>query len=387
MIITLPFKYDVRGVEPRKRNDISKPNYDNVSVHIHDVDRSDLTHALTLVDRAGRHLETFYHFNNAFWIENSRASSQPFLNQHLMLAGQWPRTARPPLKRYASPRERQNYRAYSQDDADHDNSRYAAALDRIGILARHTTRPWMDRLIGADGNLTAPFRDAEGTVICDVTDPSEGFRMVMGNDREKTAEKMSSYAQDNVIAVDGKLFHKVPPPVIYATDDKVDWCFSESLYYLSPGSIHDESTYDYSSAHAYRMPMTDEGVIADAFPEHAAADKVMFKVHYIDEQLFEPVDLSKGVIKDIETVMSVRFDLAEKPTDFITRWCEVRDLVSHVLYALDEQSEDFYDSAASILCRMEEEGLGKFPGATMWNNRAVALTLNPATTIDKESYR
>ena len=377
MIITLPYAYRLTGVQPRKRNTTGRTCYDNVMVDVQDIPVEDFNHALTLTDRQGRHLETFYHYDNSFWIADARPDGQTFHEQHLMLFGHFPRKERPPLHHFATPGQRANFRPFSRDEAESWNTRSAEGLRTIGLLRFATTDPQLLKIVDTGGVPQHPFSTGENGIVCDVVRPDWEFRIVESDPREEKALKAATLAQTNTVAVGGVLYHRVPEPVIYASDSKVDWCFSTDMR-GTRGSNAADDTIDKSSVDAYRIPMTDESTIAEAFSSLSDTDRVMFQVHFIDERFFEKVDLRKGLVKDVKSVLKMRYDLADQTTAFIAKWCELRDLAHPVgrgLDDLDSHPTEFYDEAASILADMEAAGMGFYPGASMWNNREVGLNI------------
>lgn len=376
MRINLPFSYRVLGVRHGKRNSTGATLHDSMEVHVRDIELEDLAHALTLVDREGKHLETFYHFENAFWIADSRSSAHPFSQPHLMLAGHWPNKGRKPLSTWATQKERSIYRPFSDNDARQTNERNLTSLSQMGFLRLATVKPHLQGVKDEDGNFRFPLFLQDGTVACHREEPEATFRIIEKNAHETDLQAARNHTENNVIAVDGVLYHKVPAPVIYATDSKVDWCFKDSFGRLSERSAYDGDIYDSSAYNAYRIPMTDFSTLEQAFPKQVESDSVMFGIEFIDNRFFEPVDLRKGLAKDIKSVLSIRLDLADKSTAFIAKWCALRDLVETEKVSLDEREPEFYDDAANILQGIETvDDTYVFPGAAMWINREVDLDI------------
>ncbi len=384
MRINLPFSYKVMGVRHGKRNSTGATLHDNMEVHIRDIEPEDLAHALTLVDREGRHLETFYHFENAFWIADSRSSAHPFSQPHLMLAGHWPKKGRKALGMWATQKERAAYRPFSDSDAQQANERDLTSLSQMGFLRLATVKPHLQGMKDEAGNFRFPLLLQDGTVSCYREEPEATFRIIEENAHETALQATMIHTENNVIAVDGVLYHKVPAPVIYATDSKVDWCFRDSFGRLAEPSAYDsqKDVYDSSAYNAYRIPMTDFSTLEQAFPKQVESDSVMFGIEFIDNRFFDAVDLRKGLVKDIKSVLSIRYDLADKSTAFIVKWCALRDVVQAEDVPLDERDPAFYDEAANILQGIETvDDTYVFPGAAMWLNREVELdiTASPPT--------
>jgi hypothetical protein len=379
MKIVLPFSYEVRGLFPRHRTPSDKTFIDNVEVNIPEVSPSDFEHALTLVNHDTNTMETFYHHDGSFWIEDTRDDSHEITAQHHMLAGRWPRKAgtQPYL---ATARERNNYRPYTREMAESDNREFSKELAVFGFLRRHTNRRYGNYVMNK-GELTDKFVLGPSGVEGVPTFPENEFRHIERNSAAERRLAAVEYAQTNVRSVAGRLWHRVPPPVVYSTDKKVDWCFASSFGDLSTGPVsqyYGGENEDRSALGAYRMPMCAEETLEQAFPAHFEHGRVAFSIEYLDERFFEPIDLRKGVVRDIKDALRLSNDLSKLATPQIITWCALRDFAGEPRQDFLQRGEEFFDEVASLLLSMEEAGLGPYPGAAMWNDREVSSDMMQA---------
>jgi len=382
MIVEVPFNYTVQGIEPRKRTSIHRTGYDTVSVNIRDVPEEDAAVALVLYDGEGLHSETFRFFEGTFWIRNSREDDIEFGPQHTMLMAEYPRKAC--LGGTYGQRARN---PYYERDAHADNMRMRAGLSRFGFLAAITANDGrITSLVDKDHEPKSGFRDGPHGIVCDPYDPSHGFRLVEYSKHRERMEATSAYAHANVIAIAGKLWHRVPEPQLYATDKKIGWLFSGTLH----GELRKYSSYEYgadrldtSTQDAYRVPVTELDSLIDNFPEVVAKNGLDVHIEEIDEACFHKPDLRPLIVKDIKTGLGMAYRLSEHTTPVIHEWCRLRDMAKGL--KAEEQDDDFLDAAADILNTIDRLiGKESFPGARMWANRSVALfdadDLDPSRT-------
>lgn len=379
MRITLPFAYSARGILPGKRNPSEKTFYDNVDVNLREIDPSEFEHALTLVNLERHCTETFYHFDGSFWIEDGRDDPSEIADQHLMLAGHWPAKARPTQNHFATARERNLYRPYTAENAARDNTNLSMEIAALGYLRTKTAKVYNGSVMKG-GELTDGFLVGPTGIESIPTSPEHEYRILEHSNIAAKRMAAVEYAQSNVISVSGKLWHRVPAPVVYATDKKVDWCFSESFGTLTSSyNDYDRDRKDTSAHEAYRMPMCGEDILEQAFPSHFENCRVAFTIDFMDDRFFEAVDLRKGVVKNIEEAIKLGYGLAKLPTAQIAKWCELRDLVGNPKVDFLGRPDGFFDEAAAILQDMDSMGMGNFAGAAMWNERDIdmELTLQP----------
>lgn len=378
MIFSIPYCYYVSGIGRGKRSTSGMSCYDTARINVREVDSRDLTHALTLLDWDGRPAETFYHFDGAFWINNSRSPGDEFAEQHMMLVGEWPRRATPNVgHNYGVYGHRPRGTPYclTKAEAEQINTRTCQGLSMLGIFGLFTTDLGASRVLDKNFTPQHPFRLEGDVLICDTIAPETTMRIISENKQENALLRVSSYAEANIIAVAGELYHRVPEPVIYATKREVGWCFSDSIKPLSDGHGYQKDSYDISTKEAYKIPMSEFESIPDSFPELNEKNAVKFYVEHIDLSCFSKVDLSGPVIKDIKEALS-RYDVLNQRTPFVHKWCELRDLVEPVEKNLESQDTDFFDRAAEILIDMDAiRRTEKYSGAKMWANREVDLTL------------
>ncbi|MDW9481161.1 hypothetical protein GOB57_21175 [Sinorhizobium meliloti] len=382
MIIELPFSYKISGVEPRKRNTTERTGMDTALVNVRDVQEADCPVALTVLDEFGSHSETFRHFDGSFWIKDSRIDDLDFCKQHIMLMGEWPK------KKQLSPSYHQNqrhFKPYRQEDADSDNAKACKGLSLIGILRyRLTECHSVFSIVDQDLQPKPPFYQTDaGGVSCAIVDPADTYRVIVRSSINEQRQKAVEYAQSNVIAIDGVLWHRSPVPAIYATDKDIVWGFDGSIgreltanRYAYASSMHDRD--DISIASAYKMSMTEYDTIPDAFPDAIEKERVKFYIEYIDASFFEKPDIRPLIIKDIKAAMS-KIGVLEESTPYVYKWLELRDLIAARGKKVEEQDDDFLDAAADILLELDAMlGKTRYPGAVMWANRQVDLSFPEA---------
>lgn len=379
MKIDVPFKYSVTGLQPRKRNSQSFYGYDTVNVEIHEVADEDCPVVLELLDEDGGPAEIFRHYRGEFFIRNARLDDLDFGKEHIMLTGHWPK------KSQMSPSFHENRHAftpYTRDDADRDNKMACKALSAVGLMAY--------RLLGIYTPFSIKFNDDEppspivssfrdGLLLGDVFDPSDEFRLVEASTLATRRQAAVEYAQSNVIAVDGELWHRAPTPMIYAAEKSISWAFNgtmgQELKTYSFGSREYERE-DTRLAKAYKMAMTEYDTIPDVFPEALDKNLVKFYIEYIDPSYFAKPEVKPLVIKDIKSAMA-RSGVINEPTPFVHKWLVLRDLVKGSKTPLEERDEEFLDSAADILIELDAmQGKNNYPGAVMWANRQVDFDMS-----------
>jgi hypothetical protein len=373
MIIDVPFEYSVSGLEPRCRNPTGSTGYDQVRVNIRDIHDSDAPVALELLDEDGGPAETFRHFEDGFWIRNSREEDTDFVKQHIMLIGHWP------MKQKLEPgyhEGRRNFKPYTKADAERENNKATKGLSLVGLLRYKTTSKNLWHIVDNDLQPRPPFYQGPNGIDCAVVDAGTGFREVLKNDINEKRQKTVEYAQSNVIAIDGELWHRAPAPMIYATDRIITWAFDgtidgKELNMERYSSLNDKA--DMMIAGAYKMAMTEYDSIPDHFPDAIEKQRVKFHIRYIDPALFEKPDLKPLIVKDIEAAMT-KCDLQRDSASYIHKWVQLRDLVKPFRKDLESQDDNFLDMAAELMLELDSMvGMNRFPGATMWVNRQVDL--------------
>lgn len=385
MIIDVPFKYYVSGVEPRCRNPNGRTGYDQVRVNIRDIHESDAPIALELLDEDGGPAETFRHFEGGFWIRNSREDDTDFMKQHIMLLGYWPQKQK--LEPSYS-EGRRGFRAYTTADAERDNAKAAKGLSLVGLLAYKTTDGNLWYMVDNDLQPRSPFYQGPQGIDCEVVDAEIGFREVQANDINERRQKTVEYAQSNVIAIDGELWHRSPVPTIYATKKNIHWAFEgtldgKALSFERYSSLNDKS--DMMIADAYKMAMTEYDSIPDHFPDAIDKQRIKFHIRYIDPALFAKPDLKPLIVKDVELAWT-KCDLHRDSESYIHKWLRFRELVRPVRKDLENQNDDFFDAAAELMLELDAMvGMNRFPGAAMWLNRQVDLGL-PSTPENKPRF-
>jgi hypothetical protein len=385
MIIDVPFKYTANGVEPRKRNPHDSTGYDQVRINIRDIHETDAPVALELLDEDGGPAETFRHFEGGFWIRNSREDECDFSKQHMMLLGHWP------LKSKVAPNYgegRRNFRPYTRADADRDTAKALKGLSLVGFLRSQTTGKSIWHMLDHDLQPDAPFYQGPGGIDCAVVDAEASFRDINRNNINDRRQETVEYAQANVVAINGEIWHRAPVPMIYATDKQITWAFDGTI----GGNKLTDDRYGYMNdkadmfiADAYKMAMTDYDTIPEHFPDAIEKQKVKFHIRFIDPDLFASPDLRPLILKDIDTAW-LKCDVRSDSQSYIVKWLQFRDLVKPVRRQLDSQNDDFFDTVAEIMLELDAMvGMSRFPGAAMWLNRQVDLGL-PATTDQKPQF-
>ena len=382
MNIDVPFKYNVQGIEPRCRNSNYFEGYDTANVIIRDVPEEDCPVALDLWDEDGGPAETFRHFEGDFWIRNSRVDDTPFGRQHIMLTGNWPRWSKTEPGFHDN---RRFFQPYGPMEAKKDNVTACHNLSTVGLLAYKLVgfhSPFS--IASREGGATYPIIEGkvDGTVVSAVVDPTERFRIVETSSFNEKRQAAVEYAQANVIAIDGTLWHRVPQPMIYATDKIITWAFNGSIgtdlntnTYGSPGRDRDDT----SLASAYKMAMTEYDRIPDSFPDAIEQDRIKFHIEYIDPALFERPDIRPLILKDIKAAMH-RSGVLDESTPYVHKWLELRDLVKHGEGNVAERDDAFLDAAADIIVELDAMlGKNRYPGAAMWANRQVDVGIPTET--------
>jgi hypothetical protein len=376
MIIELPFSYKITGLEPKKRTSNSRQGIDVARINVRDVAISDFPLALVLLDEDGSHAETFRHFEGSFWIRDSRVDDTDFVKQHIMLMGEWPK--KPQL--YPGYQENQrNFTKYTKDDANKDNEIACKGLSMIGILAyKFIDNNGIYRLVDKDLQPKLPFRqNYDGTVSCEPNDPSDEFRAIEENDINEQRQKAVEYTQANIISVDGELWHRCPPPMIYANSVTINWAFDGSL-----GRPLQHNRYGYRSEREdtsisgdYKIAMTDFDDLIDVFPDAIEKQRIKFYIEHIDPVFFAKPDIRPLIIKDIDDAIVHKSNVLDEATPYVYKWLELRDLVKANGKKVVDQEDDVLDAAADILMELDAMlGKNRYPGAVMWANRQVDLS-------------
>ncbi|MBY3433859.1 hypothetical protein HFN89_06820 [Rhizobium laguerreae] len=385
MIIDVPFNYRVSGIEPRCRNPNSRTGYDQVRINIRDVHESDAPVALELLDEDGGPAETFRHFEGGFWIRNSREDDTDFVKQHIMLMGYWPMKEKLEPSHYEG---RRHFRPYTRADAERDNAKATKGLSLIGILRYMTTEENLWHIVDNDLQPRSPFYQGPDGIDCAVVDPQFEYRLIESNDINDKRQKTVEYAQSNVIAIGGELWHRSPVPMIYAAGKVITWAFDGTIgkelnrNKFGYGS-HDKD--DMSIADAYKMSMTEYDTIPDHFPDAIERQRIKFHIRYIDPAFFETPDVKPLIVKDIEEALT-KCSLQTDSAPYIHKWLQLRDLVRPVRKNLGNQDDGFFDTVAELMLELDAMvGMNRFPGATMWLNREVELQL-PTGLDDKPGF-
>jgi hypothetical protein len=389
MIIDLPFSYEMSGIEPRKRNANSRTGIDSVRVNIRDVQKNDCPIALTVLDEDGGPAETFRHFEGRFWIKDSRADEIDFSKQHIMLTGFWPRRMQLTPSYHQNQR---NFTPYKREDADRDNDMASKGLSLVGFLRYKLTNMHSPFSLVDKEDLQPKrpfFQGEEGAVICAIYDPTDTFRVVEENSVNEKRQNAVVYAQSNVIAIDGELWHRAPTPMIYATDSAITWAFDGTLAgqlqehaYSSYGSDREDT----SLLGAYKMAMTEYDNIPDAFPDAIEKKRIKFYIQYIDPSFFEKPDIRPLILKDIKAATS-KSGVLDESTAYIYKWLQLRDLIAAAGGNVGDQEDDFLDAVADILLELDAMlGKYRYPGAVMWANRQVDLSPPAPDTRSTPSY-
>jgi hypothetical protein len=372
MIIDIPFRYSVRGIEPRCRNPSDRTGYDQVRANIRDVHESDAPVALVLLDQDGGPAEIFRHFDGCFWIRDAREHDTDFGKQHIMLTGSWPK------KSQLSPGYLDNarhFKAYTKDEANRDNEIACRGLSLVGLLRFITTAEYSAfSLADKDSQLRSPFYQGPTGVDCAVVDPTVDFRQVTANDVSDRRQTTVEYAQSTVVAINGELWHRSPIPMIYATDKDITWAFNGSVgRELDPNQNgYQAARQDMAIVGAYKMSMTEYDTIPDVFPDAIEKQRVKFYIDYIDASYFDAPDIKPLVVKDIKQAVTTSHSVLNQSTPYVYKWLELRDLVQSVNKDLDNQGDTFYDTAAELMLELDAMlGRSRYPGAAMWLNRKV----------------
>ena len=388
MIIELPFKYDVRGVEPKKRLPVTFNGIDVARVNIRDVHEDDCPIALTLLDEHGSHAEEFRHFEGSFWIRDSRGDDVDFVRQHIMLMGHWPKKKQLTPGIHQNPR---NFTAYAHDEAEKDNDAACKGLSLVGILRYKLTGQHSPfALVDKEWQPKPPFFQTEdGTVSCATRDPSDRFRLIENNSVNEKRQKAVEYVQSNTISIEGVLWHRAPTPMIYATDSAITWAFDGTLAgelrEYSYGAYGSEQA-DTSIVGAYKMPMTEYVNIPDAFPDAIEKSRVKFYIEYIDPSYFEKPDVRPLILKDIKAAIS-KHGVLDESTPYVYKWLQLRDMIQAGGKKVADQDDDFLDRAADILLELDAMlGTARYPGAVMWTNRQVDLSFPAPEAPSAPSY-
>lgn len=373
MIIELPFKYKVRGLYPRHRNPSESNGIDAVNVNIRDVSEHDCPVVLALLDENGIHAETFRFFENEFWIRNSREDDLDFGRQHLMLMGQWPSKAQTTAGYHDNAR---NFKPFTAADAKANDERMMKGLSLVGIIRYCTVEEYgLQNLVSKELQPKDPyFQQADGSIGCRLKDPGPEFRAIESTDIEDQRMRAVTRAQSNLIAVDGDLWHKVPKPMILATDKQITWGFDGTIKgELRAGYGYGHEKEDSSLKDAYRMELTEFDTISEAYPDAIETGKVKFYIEYIDPAAFERPDFRPLVIKDIKTCLR-ESGVLDRATSYVYKWLELRDLLKSVDKKIPEDDDDFLDEAADIIVTLDAmTEQSRYPGAFMWSNRKVEL--------------
>ncbi|MCZ7860737.1 hypothetical protein O9X98_04905 [Agrobacterium salinitolerans] len=389
MIIELPFNYETRGIEPRKRNPSWDIGIDVARVNIRDVHEDDCPIALRLLDEHGSHAEEFRHFEGSFWIKDSRGDDVDFVKQHIMLMGHWPMKKQ--LTRGLYDNRNNHFTPYRHEDAERDNATACKGLSLVGLLRYKLTgqnSPFA--LVDNEWKPRRPFFQAEdGTVSCAVYNPTDTYRLLENNSVNEKRQQAVEYAQANTIAINGVLWHRAPTPMIYATDDAITWAFDGTLRgkleKVSYNSYNKERSDD-SISGAYKMSMTEYDNIPDAFPDAIEKQRVKFYIEYISPSYFEKPDVRPLILKDIKAALS-KHGVLDESTPYVYKWLQLRDLVAPVAKQVDQQDDDFLDRAADILLELDAMlGTARYPGAVMWTNRQVDLSFPASETPSAPSY-
>lgn len=388
MIIELPFSYEIRGVEPKKRNPNSRIGIDVARVNIRDIHENDCPIALRLLDEDGGHAEEFRHFEGSFWIQDSRNDDVDFGKQHIMLMGHWPK------KKQLTPgfhQNRNNFTPYTHEDAERDNATACKGLSLVGFLRYKLTGQYSPfTLVDKEWQPKRPFFQADdGTVSCASYDPTDTFRLIENSSINDKRQQAVEYAQANTIAINGVLWHRAPTPMIYASADAITWAFdgtlSGRLEKLSYSSYNSEWSDD-SISGAYKMSMTEYDNIPAAFPDAIENQRVKFYIEYIDPSYFEKPDVRPLILKDIKAALS-KHGVLDESTPYVYKWLQLRDLVAPVAKQVDQQDDEFLDRVADILLELDALlGAARYPGAVMWANRQVDLSLPAPKTPSAPSF-
>jgi hypothetical protein len=371
MRIDLPFQYKVNGIEKGRRNPADYDGYDIVGIEVPDVDQGDVVRALELLDKDGIPSETFVFYRDNFYIRNFRTDEMAFGPQHQMLIGRWPQ------KSYTRPQVRGVYRdtTYTSKEASDDNLRATKGLGLVGLLTRKTINSSYSWVLDKDHNFFAPLSLVDGVVCIPPVDPRERLREVRQNNMLAAREGAIKHALDNVIAIDGEVYHKVSEPVIVANKHRVDWVFSQTLEPLNTQYNVYNNGDDTWTKDAFRMSMADFDDVAELYPE--ASSRMGFYIEHIEPSCFPARDTRKGMVRDVEDALYMRHRLGDQKTAFIHQWCMLRDLMAETPgKTVAEKDDVVLDRAAEIMFAMQDIlEAEKFPGARLWAERDVGMAM------------
>ena len=358
MRVSIPVSYTVKAIPFKRRLETQIGMRENVWVDVPAIPSDELDVAVVVRDRLGQEIERVYGYGGMLWTRDNRGDAEtPFLQQHLDAVG---------LRHYASRNNR---------DYDQVVEGYVKALGAVGLLRVRTG--------GITPNVyhTERYRDEDGLKFAERTVESERARKVTASDRDEKVAVARRTAQDDTIAVGGNLYRRVFEPTIIAGGGyaaKVTWQFG-SPNFADAGRERER--------YGYPVSVKDFDRIRDWFArEDGREPDVDFRMEVVDERYFtrrtDRIGLLTDAVRIVENELSKRAS-----TDFIHKWCEVRDFLDAMWTESGERrslgkvlalGEGVFERLAGFL--EEVASLGKdidTKGLAMWDSRMVSLAAEP----------
>lgn len=350
MIIEIPYLYEVTGTRPRGRSIYSSSGLGVTQVEIPEIPKHELEIAVEFMDADGIWSETVYHHQGAFWIADDRRELDAFGHQHLNLVGILARKS-------GFIREARHHRTFTQSEAAEANLQSAHKLGELGITNKMILGYW------------TPYHMVDGQPKFTPMDPSADYRQIDGSTESTRKAAAIAYAEVNTAWCDGRLYHKVPEPVIFVGSTKADWGFGAHL--RTPHIGWEKETYDTWLETAYRIPLSAYDDLPDNFPKIAESSGIRFYVNHYAPEFFVSEDVRPAVIKDLIKATH-HISVYSDSTAFIKKWCDLKDLIGTSEKQIEQLDDDTIDHACEIV---EELMILKperqYPGVKMWLNREI----------------
>jgi hypothetical protein len=354
MLVDLPFTYEVKGVPFKSRDSRRIDLHENVSVHIRDVSSADTDLAL-VISKDGVENERFIGYVGALWVRDARdeIGALPFHRQHI----DWVLPQRDALLRAG------------------EGDKIKALCDMLsftGLFATYMTK-FEPYHVDKYGRRT----DSGHFGVHEKSVESERIREVSATNREARLERTISSAARMLIAVDGVVHCRAPEPILelalgFYGQQSRKWRFGTLDY-----SVHDRS----SLLQNYPVSLLDVHKVEEWFRSAGVAStgqsEFTFEVMapgYLGQLPTKQMCLMRDASEAIEQALDKKRD-----TPFISKWCQVRDLVATFGGDLNGQPPGRYDELSGLmsdLCVLADDRHVKSFGSCVWDSREMTLDLS-----------
>lgn len=359
MRIRVPLTYRIHATPYKCRIPEWMSMLENLWVDVPEAGRDEIDLALVIRNLEGDVVENVYACRGGLWVRDSRQADEPPLTaQHLHSVGH---------KVFKHPGREKDYVA--------DVGKASRVLSTYGMLCAS---------LGKFSTLErAAYFDHEGIGFVERTAESARPRNITESERAAKVAETIHKVDNNVIAVDGKLYFKVQEPGLVATRGYGGWSFSWAFGRRNYANSDPRSL----ESDTYPVSVLDFARLGEWFGSDEKPLNIDFDLQILLPACFSLKDDRRALLADATRETRDILFAGRMSTESIYAWCAVRDCIKDLL--LDEYGrpvsmacvldlpDDRFEELSSALERYATLDGKTFKSVEMWDSRQIAFDAQP----------